>query len=113
MLVYSFAKYAAMGDGRPLNVMYPFSAYTTDVINEYAFSRCDHLSRSPFMPSQKFSLTVVVERSDFGAEVTDSMLMGTRMGNIKNAGWNPAIENLPESFSTRWIPGIYFHLPIV
>jgi hypothetical protein len=47
MLVYSFAKYAAMGDGRPLNVMYPFSAYTTDVINEYAFSRCDHLSKSP------------------------------------------------------------------
>ncbi|KAG5941373.1 hypothetical protein E4U53_007416 [Claviceps sorghi] len=37
-------KYAATRERRPLDIMYPFSAFTNDVINEYAFARSDHLS---------------------------------------------------------------------
>ena len=88
-LVRAFARHAALGDGRPLNVMYPFSAYSNDLINEYAFSRCDDL----------------IERSDFGAEVTDSMLTGTHTGNpVKHAGLTlPIVNRLPGSLSARWV----------
>ncbi|KAI9163430.1 Cytochrome P450 monooxygenase sdnE [Paramyrothecium foliicola] len=76
-LLHSFAKHAAFGGGRPLNVMYPFSAYTN------------------------------VEESDYGADVTDSMLMGTHLGHlIKHAGWTlTVVDNLPDYVSSRWVPG--------
>ncbi|KAF1735461.1 Trichodiene oxygenase [Beauveria bassiana] len=75
----------------PIDVMYPFSAYTNDVINEYAFARSDHL----------------IERPDFGAYTTDSLLKGTHMGPIiKHMNWALTLVNsLPESVSGRWVPG--------
>lgn len=49
----------------------------------------------------------VVERPDFGAEITNNLLMGTHLGPlIKHANWALNLINaLPESFSGRWIPG--------
>jgi hypothetical protein len=89
-LVRAFAKHAALGDGRPLNVMYPFSAYANDLINEYAFSRCDDL----------------IERSDFGAQVTDGMLAGAFTGSPKHAGLTlPMVKSLPGSAPARWATG--------
>ncbi|TQW05438.1 Cytochrome P450 [Cordyceps javanica] len=75
----------------PINLMYPFSAYTNDVINEYAFARSDHL----------------IEEPDFGAHTTDSLLQGTHMGPIiKHMNWALTLVNaLPESVSGRWVPG--------
>ncbi|OAA55716.1 Cytochrome P450 [Cordyceps fumosorosea ARSEF 2679] len=69
----------------PIDVMYPFSAYTNDVINEYAFARSDHL----------------IEEPDFGAHTTDSLLKGTHMGPIiKHMNWALTLVNaLPESIS--------------
>ncbi|KFA69829.1 hypothetical protein S40285_02466 [Stachybotrys chlorohalonatus IBT 40285] len=90
-LLRAILKYANTTRGLPLNVMYPFSAFTNDVINEYAFARSDHL----------------IEESDFGAQVTENLLMGTHMGPlIKHADWALRIVNfLPESISGRWVPG--------
>ncbi|KAG5982001.1 hypothetical protein E4U55_002435 [Claviceps digitariae] len=90
-LLEALYKFAATRDRQPLDIMYPFSAFTNDVINEYAFARSDHL----------------IERSDFGAEVTNNLLMGTHLGPlIKHANWALSLINsLPESFSGRWIPG--------
>ncbi|KAG6038752.1 hypothetical protein E4U41_003751 [Claviceps citrina] len=90
-LLGALYKYAATQDRRPLDIMYPFSAFTNDVINEYAFARSGHL----------------IERPDFGAEVTNNLLMGTHLGPlIKHANWALGLINaLPESFSGRWIPG--------
>ncbi|WYZ39302.1 hypothetical protein EsH8_III_001216 [Colletotrichum jinshuiense] len=75
----------------PLNVMYPFSAFTNDVINEYSFARSDHL----------------IEDETFGKEVTDNLLVGTHLGPmIKHMNWALTLVNaLPESFSGRFVPG--------
>lgn len=82
-----------------------------DVINEYAFARSDHLSMLYYHPPS-FGMHVLnkydaVERPDFGAEVTDNLLMGTHLGPlVKHANWALNLINaLPESFSGRWIPG--------
>ncbi|KAF7548101.1 hypothetical protein G7046_g8791 [Stylonectria norvegica] len=90
-LLDSFLNYAKVSNGQPLDVMYPFSAFTNDVINEYAFARSDHL----------------VEKSDFGAEVTNNLLIGTHMGPfVKHLNWVLTIVNaLPETLSSRCIPG--------
>ncbi|KAG6109713.1 hypothetical protein E4U31_006669 [Claviceps sp. LM219 group G6] len=90
-LLEALYKVAASRDRQPLDILYPFSAFTNDVINEYAFARSDHL----------------IERPDFGAEVTDNLLMGTHLGPlVKHANWALKLINaLPESFSGRWIPG--------
>ncbi|KAG6297617.1 hypothetical protein E4U46_005759 [Claviceps purpurea] len=90
-LLEALYKVAASRDRQPLDFLYPFSAFTNDVINEYAFARSDHL----------------IERPDFGAEVTDNLLMGTHLGPlVKHANWALKLINaLPESFSGRWIPG--------
>ncbi|PHH84825.1 hypothetical protein CDD83_1325 [Cordyceps sp. RAO-2017] len=90
-LLDALVKHAKTRRSQPLNIMYPFSAFSNDVINEYAFARCDHL----------------IERPDFGAEVTDNLLTGTHMGMfVKHVNWALTLVNsLPESFSGRWIPG--------
>ena len=51
-----------------------------------------------------------VEQPDFGAEVTNNLLMGTHMGLfIKHASWALTLVNaLPESFSGRWVPGMLY-----
>ncbi|GKT42503.1 N-acetyltryptophan 6-hydroxylase ivoC [Colletotrichum spaethianum] len=61
----------------PLDVMYPFSAFTN------------------------------VEDETFGKEVTDNLLMGTHLGPmIKHMNWALTLVNaLPESFSGRFVPG--------
>lgn len=90
-LLDSFRNYAYVSNGQPLDVMYPYSAFTHDVINEYAFARSDHL----------------VEKSDFGAEITNDLLVGTHMGPfVKHVNWVLTLVNaLPESISSRCIPG--------
>ncbi|KAL1875695.1 hypothetical protein VTK73DRAFT_9950 [Phialemonium thermophilum] len=77
---------------QPIDLKYPFSAFTNDVINEYAFARCDHL----------------VEDPSFGKAITDNLLVQTRYGK-----WNRHIDVilklvkiLPESISRRVIPGM-------
>ena len=65
---------------------------SSDVINEYAFDRSDHL----------------VEQPDFGAEVTNDLLVGTHMGPLANhVSWVLTLVNaLPEHISsTRCVPG--------
>ncbi|KJZ75747.1 hypothetical protein HIM_04904 [Hirsutella minnesotensis 3608] len=90
-LLNALASYATARGQEPLNIMYPFSAFSNDVINEYAFARCNHL----------------LERKDFGADVTNNLLMGTHMGMlVKHVNWAlTLVSSLPESFSGRWIPG--------
>ncbi|KAK5998836.1 Cytochrome P450 monooxygenase astB [Cladobotryum mycophilum] len=91
-LLEGFVNYASSPKCKePLDFMYPYSAFTNDVINEYAFARSDRL----------------VDASDFGAEVTDNLLLGTHMGPlIKHANWLLAIVmSLPESVSGFCIPG--------
>ncbi|OAA56925.1 Cytochrome P450 [Akanthomyces lecanii RCEF 1005] len=77
---------------KPIDLMYPFSAYTNDVINEYAFARSDHL----------------IEEPDFGAATVNSLLKGTHMGPIiKHMNWALTLVNaLPESVSGRWVPAL-------
>ncbi|KAL2689500.1 hypothetical protein Neosp_003554 [[Neocosmospora] mangrovei] len=90
-LLDAFLNYAEVSNGQPLDVMYPYSAFTNDVINEYAFARSDHL----------------VEKSDFGAEVTNDLLIGTHMGPcVQQLDWVLTLVNaLPESISNRCMPG--------
>lgn len=90
-LLDAFQNYAEVSMGQPLDVMYPFSAFTNDVINEYAFSRSDHL----------------VEKADFGAEITNDLLIGTHMGPfVQHVSWVLTLVNaLPESISSRCMPG--------
>ncbi|KAI5464211.1 cytochrome P450 [Mariannaea sp. PMI_226] len=90
-LLAAFLNYAEVSNGQPLDVMYPYSALTNDVINEYAFSRSHHL----------------VEKSDFGAEVTNNLLIGTHMGPfVQHVSWVLTLVNaLPESISSRCMPG--------
>ncbi|KAM7220995.1 cytochrome P450 [Rhypophila decipiens] len=75
----------------PLDVFYPLSAFTNDVINEYSFARCDHLTEKP----------------DYGRSVTDYLLTGTHYGK-----WIQHIELilkfinfLPDSISSTLVPG--------
>ena len=49
---------------RELNILYPFSAFTNDVINSYAFARSDDLLSDP----------------TYGRLVTDHLLVGTHHG---------------------------------
>ncbi|CAG7554953.1 unnamed protein product [Fusarium equiseti] len=90
-LLNAFINYAEVSNGQPLDVMYPYSAFTNDVINEYAFARSDHL----------------VEKPDFGAEVTNDLLIGTHMGPcVQQLDWVLTLVNaLPESISNRCMPG--------
>jgi cytochrome P450 len=90
-LLDAFLNYAEVSNGQPLDVMYPYSAFTNDVINEYAFARSDHL----------------VEKPDFGAEVTNDLLIGTHMGPcVQHLDWVLTLVNaLPESISNRCMPG--------
>lgn len=76
---------------KPLDLMYPYSAFTNDVINEYSFARCDHL----------------IEEPTFGKEVTDNLLTGTHYGK-----WIQHVEiilkfinALPEFVSEKCVPG--------
>ncbi|CAJ2507651.1 Uu.00g088370.m01.CDS01 [Anthostomella pinea] len=89
-LLERFKQHSRSSD-EPLDLMYPYSAYTNDVICEYAFSRCNKL----------------VEDPNYGRDTTDSLLDGTRMGNtIKHMPWLLALANqLPESLTGRYIPG--------
>lgn len=77
--------------GTPVDLMYPFSAFTNDVINEYAFARSDHL----------------IEDKAFGKPVTDYLLTGTHYGK-----WIQHVEiilkfinALPEAISANFVPG--------
>lgn len=68
---------------------------------------------SPFEP-HILNKHNAVERPDFGAEVTDNLLMGTHLGPlVKHANWALKLINaLPESFSGRWIPGQPHIVPV-
>lgn len=50
----------------PVDIMYAFSAFTNDVINEYAFARSEHL----------------IEDSTWGKDVTDYLLTGSHYGKL-------------------------------
>ncbi|KAK0729760.1 cytochrome P450 [Lasiosphaeris hirsuta] len=82
-------------DGRtsekPIDVLYPFSAFTNDVINEYAFSKCDHLIEDP----------------TYGKDVTDYLLTGTHYGKaIQHMEIILKLINaLPEKLSAALVPG--------
>ncbi|KAB5560262.1 cytochrome P450 CYP542B3 [Coniochaeta sp. 2T2.1] len=74
-----------------VDLMYPFSAFTNDVIEEYSFAKSHHLIEDPY----------------FGREVTDAMLTGTHYGK-----WIQHIEvvlklinALPEAVSSALVPG--------
>ncbi|EGX95314.1 Cytochrome P450 [Cordyceps militaris CM01] len=74
----------------PMNIMYPFSAYTNDVINEYAFARSDHL-RARLWRSHHGQ---PAPRHTYGGPI------------IKHMNWALTLVNaLPESISGRWVPG--------
>lgn len=77
--------------GRDLNILYPFSAFTNDVINLYAFSRSDDLLSLP----------------DYGRPVTDHLLTGTHHGKtIQHLPLLlPFIVALPSRISSAIIPG--------
>lgn len=53
-LLDALTNYANASYGQPLDVMYPFSAFTNDVINQYAFSRNEHLGMSLVSTSALF-----------------------------------------------------------
>ncbi|KAJ2903702.1 Cytochrome p450 [Zalerion maritima] len=77
---------------KPLNIMYPFSAFTNDVICEYSFARSEHL----------------IEDAQFGKQSTECLLMGTHMGPIiKHVGsiGHMLVNSLPDWFSARYVPG--------
>jgi len=78
-------------DPQPLDILYPFSAFTNDVINEYAFAKCDHLTEHP----------------DYGRDVTDYLLTGTHYGKIIQHAEIVLnlITALPERISAAIIPG--------
>ncbi|KZL86340.1 cytochrome p450 protein [Colletotrichum incanum] len=80
----------------PLDVMYPFSAFTNALLEAT-------ISHAP--TSELTSLAV--EDETFGREVTDNLLMGTHLGPmIKHMNWALTLVNaLPESFSGRFVPG--------
>lgn len=82
----------------PLNLVIVFAAFTNDVINEYAFARSDHM----------------VDRTDFGRLIVQSIMRGTHMGTIvKHFPWVLRVmDALPEAVMERWVPGLdeYNHL---
>lgn len=97
------------GRGETVDLMYPFSAYTNgefsfeqvsvvgswlmgvDVIEEYCFARSHRL----------------IERPDFGKQVTDDLLTGTHYGKwIQHVSPILTLINaLPEYISGRFVPG--------
>ncbi|KAJ4422630.1 hypothetical protein N0V82_002749 [Gnomoniopsis sp. IMI 355080] len=76
----------------PLDLVVVFSAFTNDVINEYAFARSEHL----------------VEKPDFGQLVIESILRGTYMGTLaKHMPWSLwLLDALPDTVTERWVPGL-------
>lgn len=76
---------------RELNILYPFSALTNDIINLYAFSRSDDLLSLP----------------DYGRAVTDHLLTGTHHGKtIQHLPLLlPLIAALPSRISSALVPG--------
>ncbi|KAK0749537.1 cytochrome P450 CYP542B3 [Schizothecium vesticola] len=76
---------------RELNILYPFSAFTNDVINSYAFARSDDLLSDP----------------TYGRLVTDHLLVGTHHGKtIQHLPLLlPLIVALPARISSALIPG--------
>jgi len=75
----------------PVNILYPLSAMTNDIINEYAFAKCDHLCEDP----------------TYGADVTDYLLTGTHYGKaVQHASIIlDTINALPEFLSAALVPG--------
>ncbi|KAK3336174.1 cytochrome P450 CYP542B3 [Cercophora scortea] len=90
-LLARFSDHATRSSDQPLDVLYPFSAFTNDVICEYSFAKSDHLTEEP----------------DYGKDVTDALLTGTHYGKwIQHAEIILKLINaLPESLSGRFIPG--------
>ena len=78
-------------DKKPIDILYPFSAFTNDVINEYSFAKCDHL----------------VEDPSYGKPVTDCLLTGTHYGKyIQHYEIILILINLlPEFLSAALVPG--------
>lgn len=76
----------------PLDLVVVFSAFTNDVINEYAFARSEHL----------------VDEPDFGRRRIESIFRGTYMGTIaKHLPWSlRVLDVLPEAVMERWVPGL-------
>jgi len=84
-------EHARKSPKQDMDVMYPFSAFTSDVIREYSFAKSDHL----------------VEALDYGKAVTDSLLMGTHMGKpFQHMPLLPKlVMALPDSLSAALFPG--------
>ncbi|KAK0633645.1 cytochrome P450 [Immersiella caudata] len=78
-------------DKPPIDILYPFSAFTNDVINEYAFAQSDHLIEDP----------------SYGKPVTDYFLTGTHYGKYVQHYEIILIfiNALPELISGAAIPG--------
>lgn len=76
----------------PLDLVVVFSAFTNDVINEYAFARSEHL----------------VDKPDFGQRVIESIVRGTYMGTFaKHMPWSlRVLDALPHTVTERWVPGL-------
>ncbi|KAK0656434.1 cytochrome P450 CYP542B3 [Cercophora newfieldiana] len=75
----------------PIDILYPFSAFTNDVINEYAFAKCDHLTEDPC----------------YGKPVTDHFLTGTHYGKYVQhiSILLTLLTSLPDLLSRALIPG--------
>ncbi|KAK1836967.1 cytochrome P450 CYP542B3 [Podospora conica] len=76
---------------REINIIYPFSAFTNDVINSYAFARHDDLLASP----------------TYGRHVTADLLAGTHSGKtIQHLPLLlPLIAALPARVASALVPG--------
>lgn len=86
-----FGKHARSPKKEPLDLVVVFSAFTNDVINEYAFGRSERL----------------VDEPDFGIRRIDSIFRGTYIGTIaKHMPWSlRVLDVLPEAVTERWVPG--------
>ncbi|KAJ4387870.1 hypothetical protein N0V93_008473 [Gnomoniopsis smithogilvyi] len=76
----------------PLDLIVVFSAFTNDVINEYAFARSEHL----------------VDKPDFGKRVIESIVRGTYIGTYaKHMPWSPRLlDALPDAVTEVYVPGL-------
>ncbi|KAK4452860.1 cytochrome P450 CYP542B3 [Podospora aff. communis PSN243] len=76
---------------KPIDILYPYSALTNDIINEYAFARSDHLIEDP----------------SYGKPVTDHFLTGTHYGKYVQHYEIvlTLISALPEFISGALVPG--------
>ncbi|KOS17608.1 Trichodiene oxygenase [Escovopsis weberi] len=90
-LLKSLAHYAGTKSSEPIDIIFPLSAFTNDVINEFAFARSDRLTDAP----------------NFGGHITTQLLTGTKIGNVlKHANWIfTLLTSLPEGPAARFIPG--------